>query len=67
MDLNTLDKAIHDTWIQLTAARATHSFFATHREETLNRLLDKRLEMHMTAPTQWPTEIDGEETEDDNQ
>ena len=57
MNLKTLDQAIYDTWIQLTAARAMHSFFATHREETLNRLLDQRLEAtgNKGQDTTWPT------------
>jgi hypothetical protein len=67
VDLDTIDKAIHDAWIKLTTARTMNSHFANHREQLLNNLLDRRIEATMTAPTEWPTEIDGDDTDDDTE
>jgi hypothetical protein len=67
VNFETIDNAINKAWIRLTAARLLHNQAATNQaQHTLNKLLDQRLEMHMTAPTEWPTEIDGDEDQDDD-
>ena len=67
VNLDTIDNAIHKASIRLTAARLLKNQAATEQaQHTLNKLLDQRLEMTMTAPTTWPAEIDGDDTEDDD-
>ena len=67
VNFETIDNAIDKAWVRLTAARLLKNQAATETaQHTLNRLLDQRLEMIMTAPTTLPAEIDGDTEDQDD-